>query len=313
MIKFNDTFIIGIDHGYGNLKTANTVTPSGVKIHESEPPFKKDVLEYDGKYICIGENHKFFVDDKTADMDNYYLTIFGIAQELSLAGITDSHVHLAVGLPLMWYSEQRESFAEYLRQNDYVEFGYNGKQYRIHIDSVSVYPQGYCAVYDKLKDMGGINMIADIGNGTMNILKVIDHKCIIDSCRTEKLGVEKCVFRIRNAVMNKFHECIDESIITKFFRNEEQELSEEYRKAMESCTADYCSDILAALYNNEYNSKLMKLYVVGGGAIVMSNHNINPPNTTFITDICSNVKGYEFKAKRNLRKCADGKDNKSQT
>lgn len=51
MIKFNDTFIIGIDHGYGNLKTANTVTPSGVKIHESEPPFKKDVLEYDGKYI----------------------------------------------------------------------------------------------------------------------------------------------------------------------------------------------------------------------------------------------------------------------
>ena len=46
-------------------------------------------------------------------------------------------------------------------------------------------------------------MIADIGNGTMNILKVIDHKCIIDSCRTEKLGVEKCVFRIRNAVMNQ--------------------------------------------------------------------------------------------------------------
>ena len=26
MIKYNDTYIIGIDHGYGNLKTANTVT-----------------------------------------------------------------------------------------------------------------------------------------------------------------------------------------------------------------------------------------------------------------------------------------------
>lgn len=77
MIKFNNTFIIGIDHGYGNLKTANTVTPSGVKIHESEPPFKKFVLEYNGKYICVGENHKFFVDDKTADMDNYYLTLTG--------------------------------------------------------------------------------------------------------------------------------------------------------------------------------------------------------------------------------------------
>ena len=143
MIKFNDTYIIGIDHGYGNLKTANTVTSSGVKVYDYEPPFKKDVLEYDGKYICIGDNHKFFVDDKTADIDNYYLTLYGIAQELSLAGITDSHVHLAVGLPLMWYSEQRESFAEYLRQNEYVEFVYNGKTYHIHIDSISVYPQRY--------------------------------------------------------------------------------------------------------------------------------------------------------------------------
>lgn len=193
-----------------------------------------------------------------------------------------------------------------------MEFAYNGKTYHIHIDSVSVYPQGYCAVYDKLRDMDGVNMIADIGNGTMNILKVIDHKCIIDSCRTEKLGVEKCVFRIRNAVMNKFHEEIDESIIRKFFKDEEQELPEEYRKVMESCTTEYCKDILTALYNNEYNSKFMKLYVVGGGAVVMSNHNTNTPNTTFITDICANAKGYEFQAKRNLRKCADGKDNKSQ-
>ena len=313
MIKFNDTFIIGIDHGYGNLKTANTVTPSGVKIHESEPPFKKDVLEYDGKYICIGENHKFFVDDKTADMDNYYLTLYGIAQELSLAGITDSHVHLAVGLPLMWYSEQREGFAEYLRQNEYVEFGYNGKQYRIHIDGVSVYPQGYCAVYDRLKDMSGVNMIADIGNGTMNIMKVIDHKVITDSCRTEKMGDEKCVIEIRNALMNKFHEDINESIIKKFLMNTEQELPQEYENVMRYCAEEYCKSIFNALYKYDYNFRLMKLYVVGGGAIVMSNHNANPPNTMFITDICANAKGYEFQAKRNLRKCADGKDNKSQT
>ena len=107
MIKFNNTFIIGIDHGYGNLKTANTVTPSGVKIHESEPPFKKDVLEYDGKYICIGENHKSFTADKTTDMDNYYLTLYGIAQELSLAGITEANVHLAVGLPQYGRCQER--------------------------------------------------------------------------------------------------------------------------------------------------------------------------------------------------------------
>lgn len=41
MIKFNDTFIIGIDHGYGNLKTANTVTSSGVKVYDYEPPSRR--------------------------------------------------------------------------------------------------------------------------------------------------------------------------------------------------------------------------------------------------------------------------------
>lgn len=41
MIKFNDTFIIGIDYGYGNLKTANTVTASGVKVYDYEPPSRR--------------------------------------------------------------------------------------------------------------------------------------------------------------------------------------------------------------------------------------------------------------------------------
>ena len=71
MIRFNDAHIIGIDHGYGNLKTANTVTASGVKVHDIEPPFKKELLEFEGKFICIGENHKSFTADKTTDMDNY--------------------------------------------------------------------------------------------------------------------------------------------------------------------------------------------------------------------------------------------------
>ncbi len=312
MIKFNETYIIGIDHGYGNLKTANTVTASGVKVHDIELPFKKEHLEYDGKFICIGENHKSFTADKTTDMDNYYLTLYGIAKELSLVGITEANVHLAVGLPLMWYSEQRDRFSEYMLQNEKVVFIYNGKQYIVHIESVSVYPQGYCAVYDRLKDMNGVNMIADIGNGTMNIMKVIVHKVITDSCRTEKLGVEKCVIEIRNALMNKFHEDIDESIIKKFLMNTEQELPQDYEKVMRSCTEEYCKSILNALYKYDYNSRLMKLYVVGGGAVVMNNHNVNPPNVTFITDVCANAKGYECQAKRKLRKAANDKDNKSQ-
>ena len=30
MKHYNDIVIIGIDHGYGNIKTANIVTPTGI-------------------------------------------------------------------------------------------------------------------------------------------------------------------------------------------------------------------------------------------------------------------------------------------
>ena len=30
MKRYNDFLIVGIDHGYGNIKTANTVTPTGI-------------------------------------------------------------------------------------------------------------------------------------------------------------------------------------------------------------------------------------------------------------------------------------------
>ena len=39
MTDFKGTRIIAIDHGYGNIKTANTVTPTGVIACDSKPVF----------------------------------------------------------------------------------------------------------------------------------------------------------------------------------------------------------------------------------------------------------------------------------
>ena len=39
MRELKNTKIIAVDHGYGNMKTANTVTPTGIKAYETEPIF----------------------------------------------------------------------------------------------------------------------------------------------------------------------------------------------------------------------------------------------------------------------------------
>ena len=35
--KYKETYIIGVDHGYGNMKTANCCFQTGVTVYEKEP------------------------------------------------------------------------------------------------------------------------------------------------------------------------------------------------------------------------------------------------------------------------------------
>ena len=60
MREINNTKIIAVDHGYGNIKTANTVTPTGITAFETEPIFTCNILEYNGTYYRIGEGQKEF-------------------------------------------------------------------------------------------------------------------------------------------------------------------------------------------------------------------------------------------------------------
>ena len=100
--------IIAVDHGYGNMKTANTVTPTGIKGYETEPIFTGNILEYNGIYYRIGEGHKEFIPDKAMDEEYYLLTLMAIARELNVFSIREADVHLAAGLPLTWIRNQRE-------------------------------------------------------------------------------------------------------------------------------------------------------------------------------------------------------------
>lgn len=88
----NETvMVIGIDHGYGNMKTATRCFPSGVARYDKEPIFQNNLLVYNGMYYQIGEEHKGFCAEKTQDEDYYVLTLAAIARELegigSLSGI----------------------------------------------------------------------------------------------------------------------------------------------------------------------------------------------------------------------------------
>ena len=100
MKKYNDLYVIGIDHGYGNMKTANCCFPTGITAYDHEPLFTADMLVYADGYYLIGEGHKEFAPDKIKDEDYYVLTLAAIAKELKAENLTEAHIMVAAGLPL---------------------------------------------------------------------------------------------------------------------------------------------------------------------------------------------------------------------
>ena len=202
MKTLNNIRIIGIDHGYGNIKTANTITLTGVIPSTTRPVFGSNILRCDGMYYSCGEGHKAFISDKSGDNDYYLLTLMGAAKELRRAGISEADVYLAAGLPLTWVKSQRREFTNYLMRNERVEFEFNDQLYKLRFVGCSVFPQGYTAVIDRLSEMRGVNMLADIGNGTMDIMYITNSSPVASKCWTEKLGVNQCVIRAANALFH---------------------------------------------------------------------------------------------------------------
>ena len=117
MKMIDDVIIIGIDSGYGNIKTANCCFPASVSAYDKEPVFKENLLVYESKFYLIGEGHKEFLADKTKDLDYYVLALAAIARELNIRKMTCGKVRIAAGLPLTWVSGQRDEFRDYLLQN----------------------------------------------------------------------------------------------------------------------------------------------------------------------------------------------------
>ena len=151
MKTIHNTKIIGIDHGYGNMKTANCCFPTGITAYDHEPLFTADMLVYGGRYYLIGEGHKEFAPDKIKDEDYYVLTLAAIAKELKTENLTEAHIVIAAGLPLTWTSGQKADFRAYLMKNAEVEFVYKKTAYHIYIDDVRIYPQGYTGCMVNLK------------------------------------------------------------------------------------------------------------------------------------------------------------------
>lgn len=306
MRKHNNFYIIGVDAGYGNMKTARTIYPTGLVAMDTKPFFDGDILEYNGTWHRIGEGHKAYNPDKTADEDFYILTLASIAAELSTEQITEANVHLALGLPTTWTGRQREDYRRYMMRNPDVRFTFNDVLYSIHLTDCIVFPQGYAALvplmdsdkrFNEFRQFTGTVMMADIGNGTMNIMRLVNGKPNDQHCWTEVLGVNQCVLTARKQMMDKYGIDMTESVIEQFLRTGTANLARELLDNLTDTVRGYVTGLFDALRVHGYDARLMKLFVMGGGGCLVKHFGkYDPSAVVFVDDLHASAKGYEYMA-----------------
>ncbi len=307
MRKHNNFYIIGVDAGYGNMKTARTIYPTGLVAMDTKPFFDGDILEYNGIWYRVGEGHKAYNPDKTADEDFYILTLASIAAELSTEQITEANVYLALGLPTTWTGRQLEDYRRYMMRNPDIRFTFNDVLYCIHLTDCIVFPQGYAALvplmdndkrFNEFRQFTGTVMMADIGNGTMNIMRLVNGKPNDQHCWTEVLGVNQCVLTVRKQMMDKYGIDMPESVIEQFLRTGTANLARELLDNLTDIVRGYVTGLFDALRVHGYDARLMKLFVMGGGGCLVKHFGkYDPGAVVFVDDLHASAKGYEYMAR----------------
>ena len=307
MQKYNSNtkIVIGLDHGYGNMKTAHRVFRTGVECFEEEPIVSMNYINYKDKYYVIGENHLIYQGNKTDSQDFFILTLAGLAEELKFRGLHEAKVVLAVGLPLAWAKSQAADFKKYLMQEQELFFSFRKECYRVHLCGVEVFPQGFAAVCNA-GVMKGFNMIVDIGNGTMNVMQIVDGRPLEKSLVTDKFGVSICMKEIQKELSKSAGESIPEVLVEPMLINGLQGRADATAKVVERIAAGYVENILKRLIDYGYKENLVHLYVIGGGGCLLRHYSdiASKGNVTFIEDICANAKGYEYLATQKQRRQA---------
>jgi plasmid segregation protein ParM len=184
----NNIEVIGIDHGWSQMKTSNTCFNTSIKELANAPAFHDNVLEYDDRYFAVGEERLEVLDSKVENENFYLLTLVAIAKELEIRGKSEADVVLAVGLPLTRFSAERKPFIDYLSKNRDVVFGFEQKLYTIHILNVLVYPQCYAAVAGMLPTFGKKALVIDVGSWTVDSMLIVNKKPDNSKCDTQNFS-----------------------------------------------------------------------------------------------------------------------------
>ena len=290
--------IIGIDHGWSNMKTISSIFTSGVKEITTEPALFDNVVEFEGKYFKVGGKRLEVKDTKVTDENYYILTLASIGRELNRRGLRRANLFLSVGLPLTRFGAEKKDFIDYLMKKKEINFKFENIKYSVCIERVSVFPQCYAAVADRLGSFRREVLVVDIGSWTVDIMPISNQKPDIEQCVTIPQGLITCMRAINEQCVRQLGGQVTESDIQEVMMYGRSDITSKYLEIIQEGITEFARSIYFTLKEYGYNLETIPIVFVGGGAVVMKLFgNIQQGNIRYIEDVKANAKGYEYLAR----------------
>lgn len=166
--------ILGIDNGYNFTKTSmGTSFLSTVK--EGHDDYNTVLeMEFDGKNYILGESNGEFIADADKLKSESGKTLLKLT---TLAAIGLSYpeekfieVNIVAGLPVAYYSKQKDDFKKFMKELDGSVITLNklGFKQTIKIDEVLIFPQSAGIIIEKsIREES--SLVIDVGGGTWDV------------------------------------------------------------------------------------------------------------------------------------------------
>ena len=302
----NQPVYIGIDHGYGNMKTRNFVFKTGIAEYIRENFTTNYCLHYKGKYYYGDNESEGIVVDKTENENYFLLTLMAVAKELKFRGYPAGHkidVVLGCGLPITQFSNNRDSFSNYLSKPSIqpIHFEFERDKYVINIIKVLMFPQGYSAIYDKLKDIKDkepVIHLVDIGAWTVDYMQIDNGQPDMNKCRSIEYGVISLKNAIEERVL-QLNLSVEDAQIDYILSGKECTMDDTVKKIIKEEAHIYADTVLRELSKKKVKLTNVPVIFIGGGSEIMRRYadKSKIAKAEFITDVRANAIGYEEFAK----------------
>lgn len=312
---------LGIDVGNHDVKSKNTVTPSGYNSFTTLPAMTKEYIYFDGKYYIPSPQRFDYKEDKTNTERCLILTLFGIAQEIIFRAQrkkTDlqeeiskySSLALGAGLPPQhWHNAPKtKAYYEKYLQNG-IEFEYSGFHFSFRMNFCKLFPQAWAAIVtngdnDIIRNYNKF-FVVDIGGGTVDILPFYDGQPATAQCITENAGTIFMYKFIITSVRNDFSITLDNKDVENVLMKKPSILSAELKSYVMSKAQQWTDErIIDLLSGHGIQFATTPTIFLGGGSKLLKpfiGHNAIVMNESYLTNPKLNARGYEILVEKSFK------------